>query len=154
MPCCVTLHYIMSLGVFCAALPRVVSCYIVIHDIIVCYIVLYYTIFYRVFFITYTHNINMISIFVLNILTDWNATSYREFGDIPVPSTDYPLALPMVMQFLTPVPVAVIGLGAVSAAVMSSADSSVLSSSSMFARNVYQPLRNALAKKCCKGNEV
>jgi solute carrier family 5 (high affinity choline transporter), member 7 len=34
--------------------------------------------------------------------------------------------------------IAFFGLGAVSAAVMSSADSSVLSASSMFARNVYR----------------
>ena len=43
----------------------------------------------------------------------------------------------MVLNYLTPEPVAFIGLGAVSAAVMSSADSSVLGAASMFARNVY-----------------
>ena len=42
------------------------------------------------------------------------------------------------MQYLCPSWVTFIGLGAVSAAVMSSADSSVLSASSMFARNVYK----------------
>ncbi|CAL4076074.1 unnamed protein product, partial [Meganyctiphanes norvegica] len=51
---------------------------------------------------------------------------------------DVKLVLPLVMQHLTPSWVAFIGLGAVSAAVMSSADSSVLSASSMFARNVYK----------------
>jgi Na+/proline symporter len=44
----------------------------------------------------------------------------------------------MVLQYLTPGFVSFFGLGAVSAAVMSSADSSVLSASSMFARNVYK----------------
>ncbi|ELU16697.1 hypothetical protein CAPTEDRAFT_113629 [Capitella teleta] len=67
--------------------------------------------------------------------TDWNATGYTSFGTVPIPADDYKLILPMVLNFLTPVPVAVIGLGAVSAAVMSSSDSSVLSSASMFARN-------------------
>ena len=42
------------------------------------------------------------------------------------------------MQYLTPSTISFFGLGAVSAAVMSSADSSVLSASSMFARNVYK----------------
>jgi hypothetical protein len=48
------------------------------------------------------------------------------------------MILPMVLQHLTPSFVSFFGLGAVSAAVMSSADSSVLSASSMFARNVYK----------------
>ncbi|CAG0909736.1 unnamed protein product [Darwinula stevensoni] len=48
------------------------------------------------------------------------------------------MVLPLVLQYLTPTWVSFIGLGAVSAAVMSSADSSVLGASSMFARNVYR----------------
>ena len=48
--------------------------------------------------------------------------------------------LPMVLQYLCPSWVTFIGLGAVSAAVMSSADSSVLSASSMFARNIYKSI--------------
>ena len=46
----------------------------------------------------------------------------------------------MVMQYLCPPWVSFIGLGAVSAAVMSSADSSILSASSMFARNIYKSI--------------
>jgi high affinity choline transporter 7 len=42
------------------------------------------------------------------------------------------------MQYMCPTAITFFGLGAVSAAVMSSADSSVLSVSSMFARNVYK----------------
>ncbi|KAK2160481.1 hypothetical protein LSH36_132g01006 [Paralvinella palmiformis] len=67
---------------------------------------------------------------------DWNQTDWK--GEVPIVPEDRKLILPMVMQFLCPSWVTFIGLGAVSAAVMSSADSSVLSASSMFARNVYK----------------
>ena len=48
------------------------------------------------------------------------------------------MILPIVLKYLCPVYISYFGLGAVSAAVMSSADSSILSASSMFARNIYQ----------------
>ncbi len=68
---------------------------------------------------------------------DWNQTKIRD----PSEPEDKPaLILPLVIQYLTPPVVAFIGLGAVSAAVMSSADSSILSASSMFTRNVYKLL--------------
>jgi high affinity choline transporter 7 len=50
--------------------------------------------------------------------------------------------LPYVLRHLTPPAVAVIGLAAVAAAVMSSVDSSILSASSMAAWNLYRPLVN------------
>lgn len=50
------------------------------------------------------------------------------------------LVLPYVVQYLTPPVVAILGLGAIAAAVMSSIDSSVLSASSMASWNVYRPL--------------
>ncbi len=75
----------------------------------------------------------------------WNETEYP--GPIPIPPEDYKLILPLVLQYLTPPAVGVIGLGAVSAAVMSSADSSVLSASTMFAKNIYTPLRNAISNR-------
>ncbi|XP_071947217.1 high-affinity choline transporter 1-like isoform X2 [Antedon mediterranea] len=64
--------------------------------------------------------------------TDWNMTDYGK--DV----TNSNIVLPLVLQYLTPPFISFIGLGAVSAAVMSSADSSILSASSMFARNVYK----------------
>ncbi|CAH1244555.1 SLC5A7 [Branchiostoma lanceolatum] len=67
--------------------------------------------------------------------TDWPATSY---GKDPAVEGEAGLILPLVLQHLTPVWVSFFGLGAVSAAVMSSADSSILSASSMFSRNVYK----------------
>ncbi|XP_073702386.1 high-affinity choline transporter 1 [Garra rufa] len=68
--------------------------------------------------------------------TDWNQTSY---GPVPpVEKDESDMILPIVLQHLCPPFISFFGLGAVSAAVMSSADSSILSASSMFARNIYQ----------------
>lgn len=50
------------------------------------------------------------------------------------------VALPYVLKHLAPPLVAIIGLGSLAAAVMSSVDSSILSASSMGAWNVYRPL--------------
>lgn len=66
----------------------------------------------------------------------WNETAYT--GPYPLTVQETSMILPMVLQYLTPDFVSFFGLGAVSAAVMSSADSSVLSAASMFARNVYK----------------
>lgn len=68
--------------------------------------------------------------------TDWNQTSFGP--DNPKDKGEADMILPIVLQHLCPVYVSFFGLGAVSAAVMSSADSSILSASSMFARNIYQ----------------
>ncbi|XP_039883788.1 high-affinity choline transporter 1-like [Simochromis diagramma] len=68
--------------------------------------------------------------------TDWNQTTY---GSLPPKDKDESdMILPIVLQHLCPPYISFFGLGAVSAAVMSSADSSILSASSMFARNIYQ----------------
>ncbi|XP_056019601.1 high-affinity choline transporter 1-like isoform X2 [Ostrea edulis] len=71
---------------------------------------------------------------------DWNRTAYvtrdnLNVSEIAERSSDI---LPLVLQYLTPEWVSFFGLGAVSAAVMSSADSSILSASCMFARNIYK----------------
>ncbi|KAK6644864.1 hypothetical protein RUM43_001137 [Polyplax serrata] len=57
-----------------------------------------------------------------------------------ITSKDASNILPLVLRHLTPPAVAFFGLGAISAAVMSSADSSVLSFSAMFSRNLYKNL--------------
>ncbi|XP_062617075.1 high-affinity choline transporter 1-like isoform X1 [Saccostrea cucullata] len=67
---------------------------------------------------------------------DWNSTSYE--GNLPLSGTDWESILPMVLQHLCPTAVAVIALGALSAAVMSSADSIILAVGSVVARNIYQ----------------
>nr|KAF6445168.1 solute carrier family 5 member 7 [Molossus molossus] len=71
-----------------------------------------------------------------SVYIDWNQTTYG----IPDPKSkeEADMILPIVLQYLCPVYISFFGLGAVSAAVMSSADSSILSASSMFARNIYQ----------------
>ncbi|XP_033226153.1 high-affinity choline transporter 1-like [Belonocnema kinseyi] len=67
--------------------------------------------------------------------TDW----YLVEGYNRTMSTDNGNAiLPLVLRLLTPQWVSFIGLGALAASAMTSADSSILSSSSMFARNVYR----------------
>ncbi|XP_028835967.1 high-affinity choline transporter 1 [Denticeps clupeoides] len=68
--------------------------------------------------------------------TDWNKTTYGSLP--PMEKDESDMILPIVLQHLCPPYVSFFGLGAVSAAVMSSADSSILSASSMFARNIYQ----------------
>ncbi|XP_025113579.1 high affinity choline transporter 1-like [Pomacea canaliculata] len=49
------------------------------------------------------------------------------------------MVLPLMLKEFTPDAVSIMGLGAVSAAVMSSMDSAVLGSSSMFTHNLYKP---------------
>ena len=66
---------------------------------------------------------------------DWKQAGYGTQS--PIDRNEESLILPIVLQYLTPTAVSFIGLGAVSAAVMSSADSSLLSASSMFTRNIY-----------------
>ncbi|XP_014784668.1 high-affinity choline transporter 1 [Octopus bimaculoides] len=66
--------------------------------------------------------------------TDWNQT---EYGHAPE-GKNLKLVLPLCLQYMCPDFVSFFGLGAISAAVMSSADSSILSAASMFARNVYK----------------
>jgi len=67
--------------------------------------------------------------------TDWSKTDYP----CPAPTgKTSKVVLPLCLQYLTPPVVAFFGLGAVSAAVMSSTDSSMLSASTMIARNFYQ----------------
>lgn len=68
-------------------------------------------------------------------VADWAALG------LPAPP-DQASIMPWVIRYLTPSWVGLIGLGAIAAAVMSSADSSILSASSMAGWNVYRPIVN------------
>ncbi|XP_005495797.2 high-affinity choline transporter 1-like [Zonotrichia albicollis] len=74
--------------------------------------------------------------------TDWNQTSYG----LPSPFErgESAMILPLVLQHLCPAYISITGLGAIAAAAMSSADSALLSTGSMFAHNIY---RKILRKK-------
>jgi high affinity choline transporter 7 len=74
--------------------------------------------------------------------TDWRLTDFDPFLNGTktehIPREQTSMVVPLVFQYLAPKWVTFIGLGAISAAVMSSADSSVLSAASMFSHNIWK----------------
>ncbi|GFR97262.1 high-affinity choline transporter 1 [Elysia marginata] len=71
-------------------------------------------------------------------VADWNATNYD--GPVPIPRNMTSFILPLALNYLSPLPIAILGIGAMSAAVMSSADSCILSTSSVLTKNIYQDI--------------
>ena len=55
------------------------------------------------------------------------------------------MVLPIILQHLTPTFIFAFGIGAIAAAVMSSADSYLLSATTIFTTNIYQTIRSQVS---------
>jgi high affinity choline transporter 7 len=83
---------------------------------------------------------------IIGIVGDVQSTEGWLSAGAPGSPESASLTLAYVIRYLTPPAVAILGLGAIAAAVMSSVDSSIMSASSMAAWNVWRPLFNPSIK--------
>ncbi|XP_076008546.1 high-affinity choline transporter 1-like [Genypterus blacodes] len=77
--------------------------------------------------------------------TDWNATSYG--SPSPYERGEVSVVLPLILQHFTPTFIFAFGIGAIAGAVMSSADSYLLSATTIFTTNIYQTIRTQASDK-------
>ncbi|TNM99598.1 high-affinity choline transporter 1-like [Takifugu flavidus] len=100
---------------------------------------------YAAAFLIPTFGIPPVLIGAIAASTDWNQTSYG--FPPPFERGQTGLILPLTLHHLTPPYISVIGIGAVGAAVMSSTDSALLSSASIFSSNIYKKILRTTASE-------